>query len=379
MIWANLALGFGVATLCLLVALITGTFINQWKLKRKEYSNGGRFLDSLIRDYIKQFTPGQSKKSQFRLNRSTNQKSAQSKLNHRNIDSQQIQEFYNQIFQLFEKSENEKEKIEYKKILDFLKDFSHPQSGPHWRLWSQGFQNRWGFAPSKLAIMEGLVPSTKIPASNPDNLSSTFFNFLEQIVFYQTWAWEHLDNLLPTNATASLASGQGIPRHFQHAFLCCWILEIAGMPPAIFMQRPAVAIEQLKKMTIKKRTSLIIKMATIPNNISFSDHIKKKFSIWLNLHEAGQNQSQQNNHQSGHNKQKDTQNNLEEEYKLLGVNPNDNIHYIKKMYRKMALTYHPDQYVNKNHSEFERKAIEKKFVKIKIAYEKIVSQKMKTG
>ncbi len=67
------------------------------------------------------------------------------------------------------------------------------------------------------------------------------------------------------------------------------------------------------------------------------------------------------------------------DYVLLGCKEGDSLHHIKKSYRKLALKKHPDQVDLSNLSESECKVVHEEFVKIKSAYEKIVSDLKKAS
>lgn len=54
-------------------------------------------------------------------------------------------------------------------------------------------------------------------------------------------------------------------------------------------------------------------------------------------------------------------------YKILGVNPNSQIHEIKKAYKKLVLKYHPDKNKSDNSNE--------KFIEIKYAYDILSNEK----
>jgi curved DNA-binding protein CbpA len=60
-------------------------------------------------------------------------------------------------------------------------------------------------------------------------------------------------------------------------------------------------------------------------------------------------------------------------YEVLGVNPDISLEELKKTYHKLAREWHPDKWANK--SEAERKAAEKKFKEISVAYKEILEER----
>lgn len=67
------------------------------------------------------------------------------------------------------------------------------------------------------------------------------------------------------------------------------------------------------------------------------------------------------------------------DYKILGCNPADTITVIRKRYRSLAKSYHPDAQTNRNLSKQQAGENARKFTAITEAYERIVEEKRRHG
>ena len=67
---------------------------------------------------------------------------------------------------------------------------------------------------------------------------------------------------------------------------------------------------------------------------------------------------------------------LEECYKILECSVEDSFDVIKKAYRKLVMKYHPDAYAGKNLTNDEKTVLQKRFVEVTQAYERIQNEKI---